>query len=301
MGKESLRIWEVGPRDGLQTETTILTTEDKSSWINELIAAGIRFVEAGSFVNPRAVPAMADSGDVIRSISARKEQLISALVLNEKGLDLAIEAGVRGVGLVTMASESLCLKNNRRTVKEATLMAQTLAMRAKAAGLFVRVNLSPAWHCPYEGPMPPEKVLKVLDQLTSIDADEICLCDTIGAGLPNEVEFLFEQAKQFFDVKKLAAHFHDTKSCALANVKVALIAGVRIFDSSAGGIGGCPFAPGARGNVATEDLVLMAEQMGYDTGIDLDKLGQAIHSMGQRLGRAIGGQRPSWLSVEGPG
>lgn len=297
---EKILIQEVGPRDGLQNESVQLTTGDKTAFAVDLLRAGVTYLEAGSFVSPRAVPAMADSGAVISSLEKEEGCLIAGLVLNERGLDQALAHGVNAVGIVTIVSDTFAQKNNRRTPQQTIDLGIALARRAREAGLYVRVNISPAWVCPYDGPVPEEKVLAALDRLAGTEADEIGICDTIGAASPDRVARLFQRAGEACDVSRLAAHFHDTRGFALANAVAALDAGVRIFDASAGGLGGCPFAPGARGNLATEDLVLLLKQMGYATGIDLAALHQAVAAMGSRLNREIGGRSaPFWRSLEG--
>ena len=293
--KPGLRICEVGPRDGLQNEKSPLTTADKAAFIDDLHGAGIRYLEAGSFVSPKAVPAMADTGGVIGAVRALPPGgLITALIMNGKGLDRALEAGVGGVAIVCVVSETMCEKNNRRTVQAALDTALELTLNARRAGLRVRADVATAWHCPYEGKVAMDAVLAVADPLCEAGVDELCFCDTDGAADPAAVLNLLQRAVPRYGAERLGVHFHDTRGFALANATVALQQGITLFDAAAGGLGGCPFAPGARGNLATEDLVLMAGQMGYATGISLPGLWSAVDRMGRRLGRQIGGRSGDW-------
>ena len=290
-----IKICEVAPRDGLQNEPKTLPVENRIEFIKQLRNAGCQTIEVGSFVNPKAVPAMADSLAVFQGCRELIDDgHLSVLVMNERGLEQALDAGVKSVSMATFVSDTLCLKNTRKDA--ASLNEHVLAMcrTAKQEGLFVRLALSPAWHCPYEGKIPVESVLKLFEKLYLSDADEIALGDTIGAAVPNEVSQLLERISQYYPVKRLAVHLHDTRGFALANAAMALQAGVRIFDTSSGGLGGCPFAPGARGNLATEDLVLMSRQMGFEHGIDIDQLVPAIESIGRQLEKSVGGRCFDW-------
>ena len=296
---ESIRICEVGPRDGLQNERHPLTTEQKALFLNGLREAGLNYLEAGSFVHPKAVPTMADTDLLLQQVKTDQEYLTTGLIMNERGFDRALQAGVDGVCIVTVVSETLCQKNNRRSTQEALETAINLIKLAKENNLFIRVDVAPAWVCPMEGQTKPEQVFRVTDQIWEYGVDELTLCDTVGYAQPRQVRSLFEQIADRYDIKRIGAHFHDTQAMALANCSAALEVGVRLFDSSAGGLGGCPFAPGARGNLATEDLVLLAEKSGFSTGVNLSKLWNVIDNMSQTLERPIGGQTKDWWSSRG--
>ncbi len=265
-------IVEVGPRDGLQNEATNLSTADKIRLVEALAAAGLKRIEIGSFVSPKWIPQMADSAELAKTLKLPSDIRRSVLVPNEKGYEAALESGVKEIALFMSATESHNKKNINKSTQEAVDTLAKLAERARADKLFVRCYLSVVFVCPYEGNTSPAKVEELVKQLVSIGIDELSLGDTIGGATPKQVWNILERLENSVAKEKLALHFHDTRGTALANVLAGLEAGIRIFDSSIGGMGGCPYAPGAAGNLATEDLAYMLEGMGIKTGINLEKL-----------------------------
>lgn len=264
-------IVEVGPRDGLQNEPQSLSVDEKSRLITALADAGLTRIEVGSFVSPKWIPQMADSGELLKSLTlpgVRK----SALVPNDKGYDAAVETGLKEIALFMSATESHNKKNINKSTAEAVETLRALAKRARGDKLFIRCYLSVVFVCPYEGKTDPKKVEELVKQLVEIGIDELSLGDTIGGATPTDVWKILESLDASVPKEKLALHFHDTRGTALANVLAGLEAGISIYDSSIGGMGGCPYAPGAAGNLATEDLAYMLEGMGIETGINLDKL-----------------------------
>ena len=291
-----VEILEVGPRDGLQNEVKIPSAEEKQKFTSMLVGAGVKQIEVGSFVSPKAVPAMADSDKVASGIVKADGNRYLGLIMNDKGFDRAVSSGINGVCIVVVVSETMCQKNNGTDVKTMKKRASSLISRARQQGLFVRVDIATSWHCPYEGAVDRDKVLALADDIWAQKPDQMALCDTIGHAHPDEVKSLFDQAIQRYGSEGLAAHFHDTQGLALANVYAALESGIRIFDASVGGLGGCPFAPGARGNLATEDLVFFCNKLGYQTGIDLDKLLSCIEYIESSLDRSLGGAIRNYLA-----
>ena len=277
--KDSVKIWEVAPRDGLQTIAANISSEDKVHFVEALREAGLYNLEVGSFVSPKAVPAMANTKDVYSLLKKQgileQEGFFSALVMNERGLKDALEAGANSVVIVSTVSDAFSLKNNGCSMKESWQRALNLCTSAKAKGIYTRLSLSPAWHCPYQGQTPEDLVIEAANVLAKPNPDEIVIADTIGAAKPNEVSKLFSMLKSSLPKVTFAAHFHDTYKRGMDNVNAALDEGIRIFDSSAGGIGGCPFAPGAKGNINTESLIDRLENCGYKTQIDKNKLTKA--------------------------
>jgi hydroxymethylglutaryl-CoA lyase len=266
-------IVEVGPRDGLQNEAVHLAVSDKVRLIDSLAASGLKRLEVASFVSPKWIPQMADSAEVARTVGRRAEGLrLSCLVPNDKGYDAAVEAGMKEIALFMSATESHNQKNINKSTQEAVDTLAGLARRARADGLFIRCYLSVVFVCPYEGKTEPGKVEELVKQLVAIGIDELSLGDTIGGATPSSVWEMVERVERSVAKEKLALHFHDTRGTALANVLAGLESGIAIFDSSIGGMGGCPYAPGAAGNLATEDLVYMLNGMGIDTGVDLERL-----------------------------
>jgi hydroxymethylglutaryl-CoA lyase len=278
-------ICEVGPRDGLQNEATPVATEDKIRFCDLLSDAGVPILEATSFVSPKAVPQMADGGEVFRRIRKDPGRTYLVLVPNERGLDRAIEAGARAIAVFTAASEAFAQANIRMTIGESVSTFASVVKRAKAEGMWVRAAVSTAFGCPFQGDVSAADVRRVCDQLLALGVDELSVADTIGVGTPHQVYEVIDALRDVVPPEKLGLHFHDTRGTALANTLAALTCGVRIFDTSAGGLGGCPFAPGATGNCATEDLVYMLHGMGIQTGIDLAKLRAASRFIAAKLGR----------------
>jgi hydroxymethylglutaryl-CoA lyase len=298
MARESIRIYEVGPRDGLQNEKTLVPTGAKVALVEGLLRAGLREIEATSFVSPAAVPQMADAAEIIAAVRAPAlagpGRRFTALVVNEKGYDRARAAGCDAIAIVTVVSEALSLRNSRMSVAQSLETCRRVLARAHADGIFARVYLAPAWVCPFEGAIAPDHVVASADVVWEAGASELAIADTIGHAHPLQVGRLFERLAQRFDVTRLAAHLHDTQAMALANAAAAIQAGVRILDASAGGLGGCPFAPGAAGNLATEDLALMATKMGFETGVDLEALWGVVDAAGSMVGRRLGGRTRAW-------
>lgn len=271
----SVRIVEVGPRDGLQNEKVTIPTQVKIDYITALADAGLRVIEAGAFVSPKWVPQMADTAEVYRDIPKDPGVEYPVLVPNERGLERAIEAGVKSISIFTAASETFNKRNINMSIDESFVNYAPVAARAVREGIKVRGYVSTAFGCPYEGNVEPEKVLEVSARLLDLGCYEVSVGDTIGVGTPMQVQGVVGVLLQVIPASKLAMHFHDTRGTALANTLATLEMGISTFDASAGGLGGCPYAPGASGNLATEDLVYMLDRMGIETGVDLDRLVEA--------------------------
>lgn len=267
-------IIEVGPRDGLQNEGKIVSTESKLEFIKGLQKAGVHEMELTSFVSPKWVPQMADAKEILANTEKIGRQFV--LTPNEKGISLARESGAEALAVFVGVSDSFNKKNINKTTAESMDALEPLIKKLKANGIFVRACISTAFYCPFEGAVDPEKTIALCRQFVDWGIDELSVADTIGMANPVESYELFHRLKTEFPNVLMTAHFHDTRKMALANIFASLQAGVDRFDSSAGGLGGCPFAPGATGNAATEDIVNMLHRMGVDTGIDLDLLCEAI-------------------------
>ncbi|MEQ9010595.1 hydroxymethylglutaryl-CoA lyase [Algiphilus sp.] len=295
MSGEAVVINEVGLRDGLQNQSTQVSTDGKRRLAELLAAAGIRHMEATSFVSPKAVPQMADAAELIACLPNPETVEYSALIPNEKGYERAIAAGVRSVNAVLSATDTMNRKNIRMSLDDMRAVCRRIIAHAREDSIYVRGYVAVAFECPYEGPVPLDKVIALTGEMLDHGADEVIVADTIGAANPNAVHEVFTALAARFDIKRLSAHFHDTRALALANSWAALQAGVRRFDSSIGGLGGCPFAPGAAGNTATEDLVLMLEQCGYRTGIDVPRLLDAVNLATELTGRELGGRMLPWF------
>lgn len=283
--KDHVSIIEVGPRDGLQNEKQVVPLEAKVKLIENLAEAGIKHIESGSFVSPKWVPQMADSLNVFQAIKRKDSVIYSALTPNLKGFDLAVDAKADEVAIFTAASESFTQKNINCSIEESIQRFIPLIEAAKTKSMRVRAYVSCILGCPYEGSIPTKKVHEVTRQLLELGCYEVSLGDTIGIGRPHEAKHLLSSLLTEFSATQLALHFHDTYGQALANQYVALELGYRRFDSSVAGLGGCPYAKGASGNVSTEDLVYMLEGAGMKTGIDLNKLIQAGNEICQTLNR----------------
>ncbi len=281
------RIVEVGPRDGLQNEPEAISTEDKRRFIHLLVASGLQQIEVTSFVHPKRIPQLADAADLIRSLQPHPGVTYSALVPNMKGLERAQETGIQRIAVFTAASETFTQKNINMTIKESLDTFRPVIEGGLALGMSVRAYVSTCWVCPYEGDIAPEQVLPVVQALAGMGVDEISLGDTIGAAVPTDVKRTMDLLLTHHPADKLALHFHDTYGTALANVVAGLEMGVTTFDASAGGLGGCPYAPGASGNLATEDLVYLLTRMGVETGVNLGKLAEASAFMQGVLGRRL--------------
>ena len=269
---EAVRVVEVGPRDGLQNEKATIPTDAKVEYITALADAGLSVIEAGAFVSPKWVPQMADTAEVFRNIPKDPGVDYPVLVPNMKGLDRAIEAGVKSIAIFTAASDTFNKRNINMSIDESFENYARVVARALDEKMRVRGYVSTAFGCPYEGDVPPEKVLEVTARLLDLGCYEVSVGDTIGVGTPMQVQGVIGILLQVIPAGKLAMHFHDTRGTALANTLAALEMGIATFDASSGGLGGCPFAPGASGNLATEDLLYMLEHMGIETGVSLDRV-----------------------------
>ncbi len=267
-------IIEVGPRDGLQNESALVGTENKLEFIKALQAAGVPEMELTSFVSPKWVPQMADAAEIVAQAPKRGRQFV--LTPNARGIDTALAAGVESIAVFVGVSNSFNEKNINKSTAQAMVNLKPLIENAKQQGIFVRACISTAFYCPFEGAIDADQTISLCRQFVDWGVDELSVADTIGMANPQESYGLFSRLKEAFPNVLIAAHFHDTRRMALANAYAALTAGVDRFDSSAGGLGGCPFAPGATGNVATEDLVHMLHRMNVKTGIDLEALYGAI-------------------------
>lgn len=261
-------IYEVGPRDGLQNEAALVPASDKISFVHDLAAAGITWIETTSFVNPSAVPQLADAGEVMAAIERRPGVRYPVLVPNERGMQRALDAGVDSIALFAAASDAFSQANIRASIDESFERFAPVARLAREHGVWMRGYVSTAFHCPYSGPVAPDDAVDVAARLLDIGCDEIAIADTIGIATPLDVDRLLRVAIRQLPVERLAMHLHDTSDLALANVMIALEAGITVFDGSAGGLGGCPFAPSAPGNLATEKLVRLLDGLGIETGVD---------------------------------
>ncbi len=278
-GLTHVTIVEVGPRDGLQNESRIVPTAAKIAFIDALSSAGLPVVEATSFVNPTAVPRLADAADVMRGIKRRPGVRYPVLIPNERGFDRALEAVVDAIALFTSATEAFCQANIRCSIDDSFVRFEPVAERALAAGMWVRGYVSVAFDCPYSGPVAAVDAVRVTERLFELGCHEVSIADTIGTATLDGVDALIAALGPSIPLDRIALHFHDTHGQAVANVERAFDLGVRIFDSSAGGLGGCPFAPGAPGNVSTEAVVRAFEQRGIATGVDVAAVTQALDSL----------------------
>lgn len=285
-----VNVVEVGPRDGLQNEKQHVATEDKVRFIEAIAASGMPRIEITSFVSPKWIPQLADGLAVAKQLKLPKSTRTLALVPNMKGYESAKEANLPEVAFFLSATESHSKKNINKTIVEAVASLKEVADAARADKRRIRCYVSVVFVCPYEGKVAPSAVAQVVQQLLAIGVDEISLGDTIGAATPADVAAMVKLLTKDVSVDKLALHFHDTRGTALANVLAGLDSGVRTFDSSLGGLGGCPYAPGAAGNLATEDLVYMLHGMGIKTGIDLEKLVDASTLIQSILGKKLPGR-----------
>jgi isopropylmalate/homocitrate/citramalate synthase len=280
-------VVEVGPRDGLQNEATLVGTADKVRFIDLLSAAGLPVVEVSSFVSPRWVPALADAADVFASLEKRPATRYSALIPNVTGLERAVAAGASEVAIFTAVSETFSARNTGRSIDESLAEYTPVCARAAAAGMRVRAYLSTAFGCPYEGEVPVARVARLSAALVAMGAFEVAVSDTIGVAHPGQVLAVVDAVAAVVPLERIALHFHDTRGTALANVLAALGMGVTTFDSSAGGLGGCPYAPGAAGNLATEELIYMLDGLGIQTGVNLAQVVAASRFIESRIGRPL--------------
>ncbi|WP_206996443.1 hydroxymethylglutaryl-CoA lyase [Trinickia mobilis] len=281
---QRVQIVEVGPRDGLQAEGKLVPTEVKIELINRLIGAGVKRIEAASFVSPKWVPQMADGAAVMEGIERVQGVSYAALTPNMRGLEAAIESKVDEVVIFGAASEAFSMRNINCSVDESVKRFAPVAQLAKEAGLRLRGSVSCSFGCPYQGQVPVDAVVDMVGRFRDLGCDEIDMADTIGVGTMTHVQRVIEDASRVFPLERLAGHFHDTYGQALANIVGALQVGMSVFHSSVAGLGGCPYAKGATGNVATEDLLYLLDGLGIETGIDLD----AIVSTGEWVSRKMG-------------
>jgi len=284
---DRVTIVEVGPRDGLQNESTAVSTDDKVAFVDRLSAAGLPVIEVSAFVSPKWVPSMADASAVFAGIARRPGTRYAALVPNLAGLDRAHAAGVREIGIFAAASETFSQKNINQSIDASLETYAVVCARALELQMQVRGYVSTAFGCPFEGEVAPDRVADVAGALVGMGAFEVAISDTIGIAHPGQVPRVLSAVTSRVPLSKVALHLHDTRGTALANVVVALDAGVRTFDASAGGLGGCPYAPGATGNLATEDLVYMLSGLGIDTGVDLEKLLDASAFIEPKVGHLL--------------
>ena len=284
---ERIQIVEVAPRDGLQADPADLSTAQKVELIERLVAAGHTRIEATSFVSPKAVPKMADGDAVMAGVPRSSGVSYSALALNQRGVERAISAGVDEVCGVVVATEAFSQANQRASVAESVQRWRDISDAARVSGIKTAVTVSAVCGCPYEGRVEAQSVLDIVAQLAETRPDELALADTIGAGVPTQVADLFAGVREQAPGIALRGHFHNTRNTALANITAAIDTGVRVFDSSLGGVGGCPFAPKATGNVATEDVVYLVHEMGFDTGLDLDALIDTTAWLEAQLGHGV--------------
>jgi isopropylmalate/homocitrate/citramalate synthase len=282
-----LIVCDVGPRDGLQNEDRVLEPALRAELCDKLAAAGLKRIEAASFVNPKLVPQMAGAEDVMTALHRRPGTSYAGLVLNEKGYDRAIAAGVDEVHYAFAATDEFGRRNQNATTEEGLKTALSLVAKARSDRMPVTVTISVAFGCPFEGVVPVPRVLDLVERLMAIPPDEVCLADTIGVGVPSHVKALVRGARELGAA--VGAHFHNTRNTGYANALTALERGVVSLDASVGGAGGCPFAPKATGNIATEDLDYLLRGMGVDTGIDLDALIECSRWLGQQLGKELPG------------
>ncbi|MFV9657367.1 hydroxymethylglutaryl-CoA lyase [Pseudomonas sp. NY15366] len=285
---QSVRLVEVGPRDGLQNEKQPISVADKVRLVDELSAAGLRYIEVGSFVSPKWVPQMAGSAEVFAGIQRQPGITYAALTPNLKGFEAALEARVEEVAVFAAASEAFSQKNINCSIAESLERFVPLLEAAKAASVRVRGYVSCVLGCPYDGEIDPEQVASVARELHAMGCYEVSLGDTIGTGTAGKTRTLFEVVARDVPRERLAGHFHDTYGQALANIYASLLEGISVFDSSVAGLGGCPYAKGATGNVASEDVLYLLQGLGIDTGIDMDKLIAAGQGICEVLGKANG-------------
>ena len=293
---ETILITDVGPRDGLQNQPKILSIEQRLELVQAISAAGVPQIEVGSFVSPKAVPAMAGTDQVFAALEAAEFATSTiALIPNMKGYELARAAGAKTVTMVLYASDGMAQKNAAMSMAEAEVVTLDILRLAKQDGIEVIATIAVAFECPFDGPTDPAVVETIVAKFIAAGADQLVLADTIGAAHPQQVRELTAALVASHGAEKLGCHFHDTRAMGLANVYAAVESGIRRFDSSIAGLGGCPFAPGASGNVATDDIAMMLQQMGFDTGIDLDTLMDASDLAQTLTGTAPGGRSKAWL------
>ena len=287
--KRHVEIVEVGPRDGLQSEIEVVPTATKVAFIERAIANGLRRIEVTSFVNPKRVPQMADAEEVLKSLPRRPGVHYVGLVLNQKGFERAAAAGCTEIGMAVVASNTFNQRNNGCTSEESVAAWLQIAAAAQKAGIRAQVTVSAAFGCPFEGEVPVERVVELAKMVAEARPFEIALADTIGVGVPAQVTEIVSRVREAVPGVSLRCHFHNTRNTGLANAYAAVQAGVHTLDASLGGIGGCPFAPAATGNIPTEDLVYLLHRSGFDTGVNLDGAIETGKWLQEQLGRAVPG------------
>ena len=296
---ERVFLTDVGPRDGLQNQRKILNVEERLELISAISDAGISQIEVGSFVSPRAVPAMAETDALVHKLIQLEhfQTPMVALIPNLKGYHLARSAGLRHVVMVLYASDSMAIKNVGMSMIEAENATERILAEARTDGIQVTATIAVAFECPFDGKTETKITEAIVDKFMALGADNIVLADTIGAANPQQVKILTKTFAKKLDIDRIGCHFHDTRALGLANVYAALESGIRRFDSSIAGLGGCPFAPGASGNVATEDVAMLCEQLGFDTGLDLAKLLVASEKAAKLTESGAEGRSTAWLKT----
>jgi hydroxymethylglutaryl-CoA lyase len=288
----AVSIIEVGPRDGLQSEPEILTTDVKIEFIERAINAGIRRMEVTSFVHPKRVPQMADAEDVIRGLPARDDVIYIGLVLNRRGFERARDVNIDEIGMAVVASDTYNQRNQGVPYADSIKAWLDIAKDAKAAGIRANVMVSSAFGCPFEGEVPLQRVLDIVDQIAEAEPVELGIADSIGVAVPNQVTELIGAVRERVPHLPIRCHFHNTRNTGLANAQAALDAGVASLDASIGGIGGCPFAPAATGNIPTDDLLYMFDRSGVETGVSLEKIIETSNWLQEQLGRTVPAMLP---------
>ncbi|MCA9969053.1 MAG: hydroxymethylglutaryl-CoA lyase [Anaerolineales bacterium] len=292
-----IKIYEVGLRDGLQNERNPIDTAKKKRLLDGLVDAGLQHIELTSFVHPKYVPQMADADAMMQHAMQTYGDVVQqfvGLVFNQRGYDRALATGCNAMAFGVAVSETFSQENTRMSPARALEITRDLVAQARRDGIWTRVYLMTAWVCPFEGHVSPWRTIAMAERIWELGIDELAVADTIGHAHPLEVGQLMEELGKRLDMNRLAVHLHDTQAIGLANATTALQAGVRIFDSSIGGLGGCPFAPGAAGNLATEDLVHLCYKLGIGTGVDFTKLWDVVHEMEKWVDRPVGGRIRAW-------
>jgi len=287
MSANGITLVEVGPRDGLQSEPEILSTDSKIEFINRAIDAGIRRLEVASFVHPKRVPQMADAEALIERLADRDDVSYIGLVMNEKGLDRALETKISEIGMVVVATDSYNRKNQGVDTDESVRVWGKIAARAEQNGVRANVIISSAFGCPYEGEVKVERIVELAKQVIEAGPAELGIADSIGVAVPNQVSELLGRVRDAIGDLPMRCHFHNTRNIGLANAQAAVDCGVTYLDASIGGIGGCPFAPAATGNIPTDDLLYMLDRSGVETGVSLAKIVEVSHWLEQELGRSV--------------
>jgi hydroxymethylglutaryl-CoA lyase len=295
---EFVQIKEVGPRDGLQNEKKRISTADKVNWINMLSDSGVKEIEYSSFVHPKWIPALADAHEVGKKIKRNPDVRYSALVPNMKGLDLALKTGIDGASVFMSASETHNKKNINKSIDETFPIIGEVIQEAKKAGKHVTGYVSTVFDCPYEGKISPEAVIRVSDQLREYGVDDLSLGDTIGTAVPSQVEELLDAMMKRYSKDQIIMHFHDTRGMAIANIMTSMEYGITRFDSAVGGLGGCPYAPGAAGNVATNDILYLMHGLGIKTGICEKKLQEAALYIQNKLEKNLPSKSVAYAAAQ---